>query len=228
MIYVTGDVHCPIDVSKLNRKNFPKQKELTKDDYVIVCGDMGIVWANDNTDKYWQKWFNEQNYTLLFVDGNHENHPALNAYPIVEFAGGRAHQIKDSVFHLMRGEVYTLQGKTFWCFGGAESHDKYLRTEGKDWWPEEVASWEEMNYGIENLAKYENKVDYIITHDCPYELKRLILKYNADKDPMVSYFDFISQNVEFKHWFFGHYHIDQDFSMYHCLYDNVKEISEYD
>jgi len=38
MIYVTGDIHCPIDISKLNTKNFPIQRKMTKSDYLInVC-----------------------------------------------------------------------------------------------------------------------------------------------------------------------------------------------
>ncbi|MCI5599128.1 MAG: metallophosphatase, partial [Ruminococcus sp.] len=46
MIYITGDTHQNIDISKLNTKNFPEQKELTKSDYVIICGDFGMVWNN--------------------------------------------------------------------------------------------------------------------------------------------------------------------------------------
>ena len=45
MIFITGDVHCDYDVHKLNTHNWTKQKELTKNDYLIVCGDMGIVWS---------------------------------------------------------------------------------------------------------------------------------------------------------------------------------------
>lgn len=56
MIYVTGDTHGVIDIGKLDSKNFPEGKNLTKNDYVIICGDFGFVWNNDNEDKYWQKW----------------------------------------------------------------------------------------------------------------------------------------------------------------------------
>ena len=41
MIFVTGDTHIPLDISKLNSEQFPQQKELTKNDYVIICGDFG-------------------------------------------------------------------------------------------------------------------------------------------------------------------------------------------
>ena len=43
-IFLTGDTHIPIDISKLNSKNFPEGKNLTKDDYVIVLGDFGLLW----------------------------------------------------------------------------------------------------------------------------------------------------------------------------------------
>ena len=37
MIYVTGDTHANIDIAKLNTTKFPQQKELTKNDFVIIC-----------------------------------------------------------------------------------------------------------------------------------------------------------------------------------------------
>ena len=44
-IYVTGDIHAEPD--RFNTENFPEQKELTHDDYMIICGDFGLVWAED-------------------------------------------------------------------------------------------------------------------------------------------------------------------------------------
>lgn len=49
MIFITGDTHGHIDIHKLNTKNFPIQSELTKSDYLIICGDCGIVWGGANT-----------------------------------------------------------------------------------------------------------------------------------------------------------------------------------
>ncbi len=42
MIYITGDTHG--DVRRLNSTSFFEQKEMTKDDYVIILGDFGLVW----------------------------------------------------------------------------------------------------------------------------------------------------------------------------------------
>ena len=49
MIYITGDCHCNFE--RFNTENFPEQKEMTKDDYVIICGDFGGVWDKDASGK---------------------------------------------------------------------------------------------------------------------------------------------------------------------------------
>ena len=53
MIYLTGDTHIPIDIDKLSRKSFPEQKQLTRDDFIIVLGDFGLLWREDKTYHYW-------------------------------------------------------------------------------------------------------------------------------------------------------------------------------
>lgn len=39
MIYITGDCHGNFE--KFNKRIFPEQNEMTKEDYVIICGDFG-------------------------------------------------------------------------------------------------------------------------------------------------------------------------------------------
>ena len=121
-IYVTGDIHGT-PFPRLNTKMFPDQKHLTKDDYVIICGDFGVIWNDTKTEKYLLDDLQERNFTTLFVDGNHENFDRLNTYPVETWHGGKVHKIRPNVIHLMRGQVFHLQGKTFWTFGGARSHD---------------------------------------------------------------------------------------------------------
>ena len=132
MIYITGDTHIPVDIGKLSVKRFPEQKEMTKRDYVIICGDFGGVWDGSNEEKYWIKWLKSKNFTTLFIDGNHENFEMLYNLPTVDFGGSIAHKVDDGIYHLIRGEVYNIDGKKFFVFGGASSHDKELRTEGKN------------------------------------------------------------------------------------------------
>lgn len=94
-MYITGDLHGGMDIKKLNKHNFPQQEFLTKKDYVLICGDFGLVWNNDSEEKYWRNWLNTRNFTTLFVDGNHDNHPKLNSYSIEIWNGGKIHRIED-------------------------------------------------------------------------------------------------------------------------------------
>ncbi len=83
MIYITGDCHRNFE--RFNTENFPEQKEMTKDDYVIICGDFGGVWDKDVSGKeeaWWLNWLEKKPFTTLFVDGNHENFDRLYSYPI--------------------------------------------------------------------------------------------------------------------------------------------------
>lgn len=119
MIYLTGDTHASFS-KRFNNENFPEQRKMTKDDYVIICGDFGGIWdekEESKNEKYWLNWFEERNFTLLFVDGNHENYDRLYAYPIKEWHGGKVHEIRPSVLHLMRGQVFEIDGKSIFTFG---------------------------------------------------------------------------------------------------------------
>ena len=124
MIYVTGDTHT--EPSRLSNKNFPEQAEMTKEDYVVILGDFGLVFAapdESREEKYWLDWLEERPFTMLFVDGNHENFDRLDAYPVEEWHGGKIQKIRPSVIHLMRGEIYDIDGASVFTFGGAASRD---------------------------------------------------------------------------------------------------------
>lgn len=233
MVYVTGDCHT--DWSKFSAESFPEQKEMTRDDYVIVCGDFGI-WQDDKTERWWLKWLSEKNFTLLFVDGNHENFDRLYSgeFETVDFHSGKAHKIRDNIFHLMRGYVFEICGKKFFAFGGAGSHDikdgilnpddykttrelmndynirtkkgEMLRINHFSWWEQEMPSEEEMEFGLKNLSEAGNKVDYIVSHCCPYKVVSEFAHDFYKPDKLTEYFDTVNGRVEFENWFFGHYH----------------------
>lgn len=224
-LFVTGDTHGDIDFHKLNTKNFPEGRLLTKEDFVIVCGDFGAVWDGAKSDKYLQKWYNEKPWTTLFIDGNHENHDLLNSYPVSEWNGGKVHFITPSIIHLMRGQIYKIGNKTFFTMGGAESHDKIYRKEGVSWWAREMPSNNEYEEGLTNLNKVNNQVDYILSHCAPDQLQEQIA-YWYKHDKLTNYLEIIRQTVEFKNWFLGHYHIDKDFDRYHVLYNNIIELGD--
>ncbi len=231
MIYITGDTHADFEL-RFNTENFPEQKEMTKDDYVIICGDFGGVWeqVEDRRERWWLNWFESRPYTLLFIDGNHENHERLASYPVKEWNGGKVHEIRPHVLHLMRGQVFTLQDKTFFTFGGAKSHDiqgGVLEPEDPDyksklreafdrglpfrinhvsWWAGEMPSEEEMREGLRNLAAHDNTVDFVVTHCCPSSTQVLLRGSMYEPDFATRYLEEIRNSVNYTKWFFGHYH----------------------
>jgi len=224
MIFITGDTHCPIDIHKLNKANFD-DSNMTKDDYLIICGDSGLVWeGRDREDEYWQKWMNMKKYTTLFVDGNHENHNKLDELEVEIWNGGKIHKLKDSLIHLMRGQVYDINGLKFFTMGGAESTDKEYRKENISWWSRELPSEDEYNEALTNLDKNNWKVDYVITHAAPDNIQyRLCPWYTHNR---LSNFLFTVDNaLTFKQWYFGHYHDDRIIDDQHTLiYSDIKQI----
>lgn len=223
MIYVTGDTHQNINIKKLTIDFFPEQKFMTKNDYVIICGDFGCVWNGSNSDKYWQRWFDNKNFTTLFVDGNHENFNLIKQYPISEWNGGKVQFITPSIIHLMRGEIYNINGYSFFAMGGASSHDIEFRTENVSWWKDELPNDQEYENAFKNLEKHNNKIDFIISHCCSDNVQNMI-NSNYVHDKLTNFFRIIDETVEFKKWFFGHYHIDKDFGKYRCLFEDVIKI----
>lgn len=207
MIWITGDLHGDHDYYKLYTKRFPAQKKMTKDDVVIICGDFGGVWMNPQSNNKFLKKLEARKFTTLFCDGNHENFELLNQYPIVEKYGGKVHQISDSIFHLMRGECYQIDGKSFFVMGGASSHDR-PHIQGRGWWKEELPSEEEFLHAKETLDRIQYKVDYVITHCAPLFIQEHIDPYYWKADCLNSWFDELAQKLTFKKWFFGHHHRD--------------------
>jgi tetrahydromethanopterin S-methyltransferase subunit G len=224
MIYITGDTHIPIDIGKLATKRFPEQHNMTKDDFLIITGDFGGVWNNSNEELYWRNWLNEKNFTTLFIDGNHENFNMLNQYPIETFHGGKVHHIMHSIYHLMRGQIFEFNGYTFFTMGGASSHDKECRVENKSWWSDELPNDNEYNEAENNLDRVNRKVDYIITHCAPDSIQRIIADWYGH-DKLTNFLESVSWSVDYKKWFFGHYHIDKDIDEKHSvLYDRIIKL----
>ncbi len=225
-IFITGDTHAAFTRFSVN--TFPEQKELTKEDVVIILGDFGGVWSKHEEDayeKYWLKWLDEKNFTTVFVDGNHENFDRLLTYPEKTWNGGKVGVIRDSVLHLKRGEVFTINGLKFLALGGACSVDKHERKEGTSWWPQEEFTLEDLENANKNLIAVNDKVDYVIAHDMPLSKKT---SFNFMKAGSATnwLFEEISQTIQYKTWFCGHYHHNIHFEKenLHVLYKNIIEL----
>lgn len=222
MIFVTGDMHGEHDMYKLNRMRFREQRLMNKDDYVIIAGDAGIVWDGGGQDRNVQRILESKRFTTLWIDGNHENHDILDSLPVSIWNGGKVHFITESIIHLMRGQVFYIDGMKLFTFGGATSIDKAYRKEGVSWWARELPSIEECAEGLNNLGKHNWKVDYIITHDCFNLMFNKLAKSNLflngkTKTQLSVFLEEIEEYVTFKKWFFGHYHDDLEVDEKHTL-----------
>ena len=219
MIYITGDTHS--DFTRFSTDKFPIQKEMTKNDYVIICGDFGGVWnylVESTYDKYWLNCLNEKNFTTLCVDENHKNFTRLSNYPIEEWHEGKVHKIRDSILHLMRGEIFDIDNKKFFTFWGAKSHDiqegilnldeeekiyayrkrgAYFRIRDYSWWDLELPTDDKMKNRINNLKKANYKVDYIITHCCPTSTQAILSGGTYKRDYLTDYLQEILEKCEF-------------------------------
>ncbi len=226
MILITGDTHGTIDYNKIHLLN--NRKILGHNDYLIIAGDFGAVWDKNTLEKD-LSYYTKLPFVVLFVDGNHENFDLLNEYEVTIWNGGKVHKIKDNIIHLMRGQIYQIEGKTFFTFGGGTSIDKYRRQEHISWWKDEIPSEAEIDEGKQNLLKVNNKVDYIITHSIDTDTLNNPVMYiwgnkcEAYEDNYI--LDWFNDNVSYKHWYFGHYHIDRKINdKKTALYNNIVEI----
>ena len=225
-IYVTGDIHgYPIRFDQPNLESM--SLKLTENDKVIICGDFGLPWYGDKEEGCCLDWLEAKPFEILFVDGNHENFDLLNALSIEERYGGKVRKLRKNIFHLMRGEVYEIEGKSFFAFGGATSVDKYMREEHVDWWKEEVFSETERLNAIRNLERMGNNVDYVITHTVPRRFLTDLSVHlqGADTCPVSGFLDELSYKIKCEKWYVGHFHTDAQINeTFTCMYEHIEKI----
>ena len=177
MIYITGDTHGNIDFYKI--KEYFKNKYVTKEEYLIILGDAGIVWSEK---EFYIRDYSWLGLTVLFIDGNHENFQLLNKFPIVNYNGAKCHRLASNVYHIMRGEIIELNDLLFLCIGGATSVDKFHRIEGISWWDEENISDNDIANALENIKKYNYSVDYVLTHCAPSKYVKKMFGFKTDSN----------------------------------------------
>lgn len=153
----------------------------------------------------------------------------------------------------MRGQIFNIEDKSFFAFGGASSHDisagilepddpafkekkkkldknpyALYRINHISWWERELPNDEEMNDGLVNLKRQNNEVDYIITHSPYTSLLRQMDGGSGlyQRDRLTDYLQEVKQNVDYAAWFFGHIHQNKTFHWERssCLYEQIIRI----
>jgi predicted phosphohydrolase len=225
-LFVSGDLHGSIDFQKLIDFNIKFGDELTKDDYIIIAGDFGVIWyERDEEEEKLLDMLDSFPWTTLFIDGNHENHVRLATFPEVMIKNARAHQISESVYHIMRGEVLEIADLKLLCIGGMDSHDKAWRTPDLDWWKEEQITEEDIANALDNAERYNDTVDYVIAHGLPMSIQRRVFPYmKLTRSAYLLDDIYYTVNIR-KSWMSGHYHEDfnrkEDKTNFRLIYDDI-------
>ena len=207
MVFITGDTHG--DPNRLSKNNL---KSLNEGDTLIVCGDFGFIWDRSKAEQKVLKELSKRKYNICFIDGTHENFDLLNAYPSTNWNGGKVHQISDNIFHLMRGQVFEIDGLKIFTMGGGESPDLDSRLEDNPWLKYEIPSKEDLLEGASYLEKHDCKIDVIITHEPSTTIKGFLKLGESDSvrvTTLNAYFDELSKCSDFDRWFFGSLHLDK-------------------
>lgn len=247
-IFITGDVHG--DFWRFRKESFCEQAELTKEDYVIICGDFGGVWDGSPAERNQLDWLDARPFTTLFVSGNHENFDLLGQLPVEDWHGGKVQRVRPTAIHLMRGQVYEIEGRSFFTMGGASSHDisggilepddpkfrqkrKRLELSGalyrvnhRTWWAAELPNEEEYRTARINLEKHGWAVDYIISHCCPTSVQKELGGAFYHADALTDFFEDVTQRCQFRYHFFGHYHDNMVIrKKYVLLYEQIIRLN---
>lgn len=221
MVYVTGDTHGDV-----GRFNDPRLRRLHKDDTLIICGDFGFIWEGGRKEEAILKKLGKKKYNICFIDGTHENFDLLEQYPVAHWNGGKVHEISGNVRHLMRGQVYTLEGKRYFTMGGGESPDYDIRVEHNTWSKAEIPTKDELISAAHVVDRTAGKIDFIITHEPPLKIKGFLqLKDNKEAVRVTglnTFFDELATYCQFKRWFFGSLHEDKFISTSHiAVFKNI-------
>ena len=127
-----------------------------------------------------------------------------------------------------RGTVVDTKVGTMLFIGGADSVDKFWRTENVSWWADETISDED----VEKVKP--GHYDYVFTHCCPYEEVQqgkcwLFTLSNISENNAIhnseKQLQKIFDKIEFGHHYYAHYHVNKRTSEKHtCLYEDFVEL----
>ena len=246
-IFCTGDCHG--NFLRFEKEYFPEQETMTRDDTMIITGDFGAIWNGEPQDAKQLDWLEALPFTTLFVCGNHENFDELYAYPVEEWHSGKVHRIRPHVLHLMRGQVFEMEGYTFFTMGGARSIDvwdgildpdepdfklKYwalrrrravFRVKHLSWWEQELPSEEEYAEARRNLERVNYEVDYIITHCVPDSVQDELSDGRYLHDKLTGFLEEVKNKAKFQYWLAGHYHENRNVGdKFVILYEQIMQV----
>jgi len=228
MIYITGDKHG--DYRKVFE--FCYRYKTTRNDILIVLGDAGINYFLDKEDYILKNSLLQLPITLFCIHGNHEERPEnINSYKTKQFNGGIVYYEEEysNILFAKDGEIYNFNGKYVLVIGGAYSVDKdYRLIMGYNWYSSEQPDDNIKERVRNNIKKYNNKLDVILSHTCPFKylpyeafisgIDQTKVDYSTEK-----FLDEIELNVKYDKWYCGHFHIEKVIDKLRFMMNDIDE-----
>lgn len=164
-ILIVGDMHANIRFFDRMAREAKRAGHST----IYQLGDLGAYWSGlHHLDRFTQvtmKILEKFELSMVSIDGNHDNIPAMRSLPLDADGFGHIHARWKFA---PRGHRWEVAGRRFGALGGAVSVDQQWRTPGKDWWPEEATT----KADVEALG--QEKLDVLLSHEVPAFVSGLV------------------------------------------------------
>lgn len=222
-----GDIHGNFSLIHQYVKRFD-----IKNANIIQVGDFGVGFKSLEKDKrnleLYHRILVKNNVFLYVIRGNHDYKPYFDNDP---FGFTNIKLVSDY-------EVLELSGQRILFIGGAISVDRKYRTEGYDWWPDEV-----FHLDTKKLFNYRN-IDIVVTHTapdyCPPDngngfgfISNMVKETDGLKEDLLferyqmkQAFSILKDNNDIKFHYYGHFHF-KDYTMIQGTKHRVLGIGEF-
>ena len=227
MIYITGDKHR--DFSSV--KSFCKKQNTTTDDVMIVLGDAGINYFNDDRDKEYKSYLAEIPITFFCIHGNHDMRPwHVPGIKLIDYHGAKAYAEPDypNIIYGIDGLVYDFNGKQCIVAGGAYRVDKYYRlANNMRWFYDEQPNDAIKTLIRESIASHPN-IDVVLSHTCPFKYIPTEMFISGIDQSQVDnstehFLDEIEEIVPYKKWYCGHWHTEKVVQNLRFMFNDIIE-----
>ena len=228
MIYITGDVHGHFG----RIKALCEHNKTTKDDVLIILGDVGINFNNVDVDRKKKQKLSKLPITIFSIHGNHEKRPnKIDTYCEISWRNGVVYQEKEypNLLFAKDGEIYDFDGKSVIAIGRAYSVDKYYRiASGYTWFEDEQPSDEIKAYVEAQLEKRNWCVDIVLSHTCPFRYQPTeaflqgIDQSTVDNSTEI-WLDNIEEKLSYTKWYCGHFHTEKQIDKFEFMFENAHE-----
>lgn len=201
----------------------------TKDDTIVILGDVGANYFGDIRDNKLKEAFAKLEPTIFCIHGNHEMRPwNIPTYKTKEWNGGTVWSEENypNILFAKDGEIFDIEDIKHLVIGGAYSVDKFYRLgRGYGWWEDEQPS-EEIKQYVEQQIK-EKEFDVILSHTCPFKYEPIEtflpgIDQSTVDTSTEEWLDKIEESVDYKAWYCGHWHINKRIDKIHFLFHGFE------